>query len=826
MNSRLSNNNNNVDNVKSSNDGDSITKMDSTILGETSTSGTTSFVNQNPANVMRVVSDTPHEHDIVENTMTGSVDQGLSSFMMKPIQIATGSITTQLSGAQLFNFSIGSQLLSNTMWREKVKGFLNVRGTAHVRLQINASPFQAGRIILAYIPQYSSSPDSFRGHIQDLTCITQLPHVEMSFQDTECELEIPYIAPTTHYNLYNGGFDWGTVFCFIYSPLATGSGGSNQVTYTCWQSFSNFELATPVVPQSGLKVGTKGKRDLIKKYRVNATKSNLDGEINEGTGPISSVLSHVSSIASTLYSVPMLAPIAGPTAWISNILAGTASAFGWSKPVIDSQVVRTHENPHTYLASTNEPDSSMSLALIQDNKVSVMPDVNLSGVDEMSINFIKRQKAFIFRFTWSATSLPGHVFSCIVAPNVGASFLPPTPFGAVSQIAPSVLTPISLLASLYTYWRGSLEFTIKLVKTQYHTGRLIVSFSQSGATTISNQDSNYLHREIIDIRDGDEFLVKVPFCSTSMWQPCDSTFGVNGPARLYINILNELVSPETASSSIEVLVEVRGGPDLEFAVPRSANYAPVIIPQSGGEADAMVPDILNCPIGGSSTVMGTTRANQLCIGESSTSVLQLIKRYKKLSTPVLTQNRLAFYPYLWGALFGTGIANGGTNGSMVYDHMGLLASCYAHSRGGIRYRLVRRENIGPVTSFLKTYQPGAFNPFDNSAAPGYEFLNNGDIVTAGLIELNPATTFSPIQDCGTAISVPMYGRTFTRLNRLVYNNTFAMTPVSEDCCMVHPVILSIFGSWASTSIYRCAADDFQFSFWIGVPRIGFVDDGV
>ncbi len=820
MNNRLATNNNS-DNVKSSNDGDSITKIDSTVLGETDKTSTTTFTNQNPTNIMRMVSNEPHSRDLVENTMTGMVDQGLASFMAKPIQIVTGSITTQLGGAQLFNFSIGAQLLANTMWAEKVKGFLNVRGTAHIKLQINASPFQAGRLILAYIPQYSNNTLTYAGHIQDLMCITQLPHVEMTFQDTECELEIPYIAPTTHYNIYNGGFDWGSVFCFVYSPLATGSGGNNQVTYTCWQSFSEFELATPIVPQSG---GYKnGKKNVIKKYRVNAIKSNLDSEVNEGSGPISSVLSHVSSIASTLYSVPMLSAIAGPTAWATNALSGLASAFGWSKPAIDSQIVRTYDTPHAYMASTNEPDITTSLGLIQDNKVSVMSDVNLSGVDEMSINFIKRQKAFIYKFPWTQTTLPGPLFSFSAVPNVGFVFMASTPIGATSVAVPTTLTPIGLLNSLYTYWRGSLEFTLKITKTQYHTGRLIISFAQSGTSTVTNQQTNYLHREVIDIRDGDEFVIKVPYCATTMWQPCDGTYIVNGPARFYINVLNELVCPETASNSVEILIEVRGGPDLEFAVPRSGNLAPAIIPQSGGEADMTVPMISSGPIGGSSISSGTSRAAELCIGETCTSILQLLKRYKKLAVNnSMANNRLAFYPFYWGGIYGNGVVSGGSTGSLMYDYLGLFASCYAHSRGGVRYKLIRSDGSGPITTTLRQYLPNVYNPFDVSAAAPYEGMGPGPITTPTFQEINPATAFDSGVQCGTSVSVPMYSRTFARLNRLIVNGNANMVPLTEDVCLVHPVFISNTSTFAATPVYRCAADDFQFSFWIGVPRLAWV----
>ncbi len=806
------------------------------VLGGVSTTGTTTFTNQNPTNVVRVVSDTPHSRELVSSSSTGNIDQSISSFLAKPVPINTGFLTpANLAGSLLFKFNVASTMLAQPIWADKLRGFMNVRGTARVRLQVNANPFQAGRLLLAYIPQYVDSPDSFSTHLTSLTPISQLPHVEMSLQDAESELIIPYIAPTTHYNLLTGFYDWGTVFCYIYSPLATGT-GANQAAYTTWLSFDDFEFEVRIVPQSSFSVKTK-KKNIIKKYRVNAIKSNLDSEINEGAGPISSVLSSVSSIAAGLYSIPMLAPIAGPACWATNLASGVASAFGWSKPVFDTPPTRVVQTTHAYNANINEPDLVNNLGLIADNKVSIMPDVNLSGVDEMALDFVKRQKAYFTRVVWNTTTLPGPLYSFPVVPAFFANQNGNTLYGTTEVIKSVDYTPIAFLSSLYQYWRGSVEVTIKVVKTEYHTGRLILAFSpQLAQTSITNSQSNYVHREIIDLRDGYEFVVKVPYCYNSMYMDTDQSLN-DIYTMLQVNVLNELVAPDTCAQSVELLIEVRGGTDMEFQLPRVFNSTPslIITPQSGGDQSDLV---LDNDIGGSTIHDPSRMAAQLCIGESSTSLLQLIKRYSRMrffSGSLAANNTIGIFPYYYGGMKATGVALSGTAGFLTGDRLGAIASCYAHSRGAIRYRVIGDsyysspfvENGGTICK-IKNFDRFVASPFYRITSTPNDISGSVTILTTGgQFDHNnsDALTYDPSQCCGAAGQLPMYNRTFCRINRIFFVNTPGVTLASRapDICKKQLEISTTAQTWtANTDLYRSASDDFHFSFWLGVPTMGYL----
>lgn len=148
--------------------------MATTIVEGTETSGTTTFTNQSPVNVLRVVSDVPHSREIVNSATTGVLSQDVASFLAKPVPVVTGSLTpANLAGTLLFKIDIANTMMAQAIWTDKLRGFLNYRGTAKVRLQLNANPFMAGRLLMAYIPQYIHNARGYTTHLTSLTTITQ-----------------------------------------------------------------------------------------------------------------------------------------------------------------------------------------------------------------------------------------------------------------------------------------------------------------------------------------------------------------------------------------------------------------------------------------------------------------------------------------------------------------------------------------------------------------------------------------------------------------------------------------------------------------------------
>ena len=149
-----------------------------------------------PSNYLSLVNDT-REHSII-------------SFLQRPIRLATFAWTTSsIASASLYTASLPADLIATPVIKEKLAGFLGLRATVKVRVQVNAQRFQQGRLILCYFPMETQfaliQPGRADKTFSKLVGVTQLPHVDLDISsDTEMTLEIPFTMPVSFYDLHQG----------------------------------------------------------------------------------------------------------------------------------------------------------------------------------------------------------------------------------------------------------------------------------------------------------------------------------------------------------------------------------------------------------------------------------------------------------------------------------------------------------------------------------------------------------------------------------------------------------------------------------------------
>jgi hypothetical protein len=123
-----------------------------------------------------------------------------------------------------------------------------------------------------------------------------------------------------------------------------------------------------------------------------------------------------------------------------------------------------------------------------------------------------------------------------------------------------------MLPRWFQYWRGGFRIKFKFVKTEFHSGRLVVGFApapEAGALVpITSGDSYYLHRDLIDIRSNTEYEFTVPYVSIRPYSTILQSIGT-----LSVVILNPLRAPTSVATSVDVLIEVCALPDFEVASP-------------------------------------------------------------------------------------------------------------------------------------------------------------------------------------------------------------------------------------------------------------------
>jgi hypothetical protein len=653
--------------------------------------------------------------------------QNLKSYLSKPQIIASGTLSSTDVASTFGDFSTSAGLFT-TMLSAKLSGVLSVSYTAVITLQVNANRFQQGLYLLSFVPTGGMYEDaqatSWRNMHRFSRCqITQLPHVLHDIScDTSVQLKIPFKSsfPAIPYKTATTLCgDPGRIFLYPYVPLASAS-GSTTAGYTIWIHYENVVLGGHTVPQSG-----DDRRGFKQKKNVDIGTQERDTE-----GPISGVLLKVVKASNILSEIPLLSSVTSPVAWFSSVLARSAQVFGWSKPILATPPGRMLRQPFPYLCNYDAHDGTNSIAVSTDNRVEVMPSFAGCDLDEMSMQFVTSIPSWYITAAWNTAGTAGT--------NITTQFAGVDTY-TVSQTdgttAVNSYLPLKWVSRFFNWYSGGIIIKLHIAKTEFHSGRLLFWFtpfeSLLGNVNTSHATTSYVHKQILDIRETNEFLIEIPFVSITPWRPTTGT-GTNF-GRWGINILDPLVAPATVSSFVSIVVEVAGSQDLIFSSPRSftEGYVVPFALQSGGEQSENRPCLSTV-----STIGGTTEntidhsKESCCVGESISNFRVLLKRGGFMNSisnsEISSGTRITIVPRAFTAMTGQAAANPVVvqRCNDIFSH---LSSVYAMNRGGVRLKLVpsmthvatnymtqlemRNSNSSDLPLPISTSGPGFFNNY-------------------------------------------------------------------------------------------------------------------
>jgi hypothetical protein len=768
-------------------------------------SATTNIVNDAEVVHAKINKHVFMDNGLASNT-TNSPEQTIKSFLAKPYPIQQGLLSTTDNSGTFAYFDPISSVLTQSIYKNKIDGHLGFKATIIVRLQINAERFQQGRYILAFLPfntaTYTSGSSYAKLHTVNLTTVTQLPHVEIDLNcDTEAVLEIPYVSPTSHYSIIDQNFSVGSVFLYPYIALSTGSSGSTSCEYTLWVSYKDVELAGPTVHQGNFEFQA-GKQQSTQRGR-NATEIERD---SVGAGPISQSLYNVSAATDILSEIPFLSSIAKPVSWFTDIVSRTASIFGWSNPIDLSPVQRMVQTIFPYSNNCDAVDESMPISLFSKNLVEPYSGFAGTDIDEMAIDFIKTIPAYVSSFNFTTASAANAVLYTNILDAAGQKTS-----GSDGTNTYYVHTPVSFLANQFQLYRGSLKLTFKCAKTEFHSGRLLIAYApytNTQPTAPSLADTTYLHREIIDLRMGNEFSFVLPYASVVPFR--DISSGISAYGVVWVYVLNELVAPASVSSTVTFVVEASAASDMEFAVPRNHSlntYVPAVI-QSNFEfqMDSSFSNscsIIDKNIGSATLVDDGFSSDRLCVGERIMSILSLLKKSDSNGYVPVATTGLYIFPYFAQASSST-VTN--TNG----DNYSLWSAVYGLSRGGVRIRVpMTNSTSNIITTYLgwvsSTYAPTA--PI-TTIGPSFDSTHS--------LKVTQSIAFRS----GAEVQVPQYSKYPVRVNTS-YTNYGNSTYLSTLLTSV-PIVLAVTmaTNFTPLRVERAVADDFQFGYFIStVPSL-------
>jgi hypothetical protein len=723
-------------------------------------------------------------------------------FLRKPTRIATGSLTTS-DTTKLFEVDPWySQIVG--IKANKLLGVGLMRADIVVRIEINAIRFQAGRYILAFMPSGGQSSNGwqpfYRMHTANLTTITQLPHVEIDVgTQTHASLVIPYTAVRPFLPTKQTISFYGTLFLVPYVALIS-SATETTAAYSVWANFENIELSAPAIPQSGYSL-TPSRQEQNK----------------AGTGPISGIAAKIAKTANIFGEIPLLtAPMMG-VSWMADVVKRSATVWGFSKPTILSPPNRLVYDIMPYQATADQSTTAQPLSVSGGNESVIHTGVSTTSADELSIDFIKTKGAYVRRFNWTTSDVADTILASI---NHRLSDFHVTVGKGEAQ------APVCFLGNQFQFWRGGIKLRFKMVKTEFHSGRIMVAYTPAFDGAVPSwtaAESEYLYREIIDVRTCCEFEVSLPFIQPDPWLDGLAVAGV-----LQVTVIDQLVAPDTVSATIPIVVEVCGCDDLEFAVPSTLihePYAPAVA-MSGYEI---------CPpiVLGSSTTQSEVSA--ATTGEKITSLRQMLKITQYLSSSdeyisMSVSNADNFHVVIFPADLAPVFQDTSNSDALIRSYQfadlyTLYSCCYLFSNGGFNVRAIDFNNVTNRTYLVGFSQNGLTNSGYSKASTSVVETDSGRSSTRRTIRLLTSTKTNPVVD----VFVPHYNRRVARISHAQFTGHSTRTAATSGGS--HPFVsigirTAIGGETGQLWwVARPVADDANLSVWLGVPPVVLITTG-
>lgn len=777
------------------------------------TSGTTSTTVDGETTIAKMVDYVPLNRGVLDNAVTTS-SQEVKDFLAKPIIITSGVLaTTDAASTWKYEVVIPQSLLyGNLMWWRKIEGNFAFRGTLHLTLQVNGTKFQQGLYIMAWVPSGGAQNEEkwSRMHANTLTQVSQLPHVELDVScDTEATLIIPHVTANgwaaldlTNLSMFGNN---GRVIMLPYVPLQV-STGSTTANYTIIGHWEDVELAMPINPQSG-RAGTRSK--VSRKIRPSEAEQN-----SAGIGSFSSGLARVATAAGFLSNVPLLSSIAGNVKWAAELASRSAKSFGWSKPHIAAVTGTIVQSIVPKYTNADTADSATKMGFFDGNEVEDLPGFAGSDLDEMNLSYIASISGYFNYLSWSSSAATGTLlYGMVVSPR---SFYTTT---VKSGTTLTHLTPVSFVSSLFALYRGSIKLTFKLVKTEFHSGRLMLAFhpfdqnvSPSFATG-SYANANYVHRQIIDVRDGNEFSFIIPYTSLTTYRHTAGSEAIYG--RLYLWVMNPLVAPSAVPASIGIIMEAAAGPDFEWAQQAdiSGMMTQTWTPQSGRNDCEIVSGVL-----GNASLNHSDAGARLCIGERVMSMRTLVKRFNRLlfqasHTPSAF---FCFRPFEANISYiDTAVAHDAAD--YWPDMYTICCGIYALSRGGVRVKLINND-ASPTNSVETISTTGAMNIFTDR---NFEWYPTVPWINSGFKAGSPSIVTNLQHTGAIELEFPYYCRTPVTSNADICQSAGTGNGMyySPKGSVPHTICYTWFKTTPTTTptVMRAVSEDHSFGLFVSIP---------
>lgn len=768
--------------------------------------------------------------------------EGLAGFFERPRALPAIAWSTSLGMPTImypWTTYISSPVVAN-----KLKNYLGWRGTLHVKIMCSVQPQVYGSMRFEYYP--FSSLKNTPAVTAPISLFTPYPP-NAKWLNPAVPTAIEFVCPFFYPNpwcttvadkdpLFLNTDKLGTLVAVVASPLQKVDGlspGTVDIQVYAWME--NMEL-------------------------MGATYAYQSAPAEYRKGPLSTIASSVSNVASKLSDWPVIGPFARATEIGSTAIGAIAAIFGFSRPANINDPIINVLKTSSHLATVVGNDAVDKLTADPQQEVSIDPrTVGLSGEEMSSIRHMASQESVIKAFYVQTTHTTGQFLAqWYVAPMM-------CPWPSAVQLHP---THLAWAAAPFAYWTGTLVYRFRVVSSPFQRGRLFVFFDPGCGVMTTSPDYS--------TANADDMLQQTRYCILDFAVDTDVEFSVgwaqpyNWASNATSFIQNELaptggmgyqtngmmsvfvdspLSSPSAAASVYVIVTVRAGEDFQVAVPQMRKnedfyyQGDLVATTPTGQGSVAAKSCSLYPSHLDASALALTH-----IGERIESMRAMSKRYVFLGSiqlpPAVTAASRAYRADSWGVAsapilnwgseassgsWSLNTQNGGYNITRN-SYAAWWASTHAGYRGGFRYKIFHNIPRNVRAIFVITTNPtsnvrstGArASSFVNSATEGLPVTTTEANRFVSQISGNGATVIDASQTSSFEFEVPHQHR------ELFFYSTptqFGSTPAAmandteRGRFYIHlvtgpdytPVGLDI-------QVWQAAAEDFAPFYYVCPPR--------
>lgn len=751
--------------------------------------------------------------------------QDLKQYLSRPTLLARGSVATSPQG--LFNSAMSYSTISSFIpgFVDRLRGARGFRADLVFTIEHNANPFHQGLLVAGF--QYGSGQF---WRVLRPSMVTHVPHVRLDLAtNTRAVLRVPYLSEFEYWGSSDSeiGLSMG-LFALIQvlpTPTLTNSATPVWKLYLQLENvevFGRVPVLTPsfIVPQSGVAATMPG--------RASVAEAEL-----KANGSFSGVLRAAAALPAAVGSwMPSLAPFTGTATWFLNCASKAASAFGFSKPVDSSSVVRQIRYPNWCEGNIDIAAPSAAVGAFLGNSVSISPALGGTDLDEMAFDTILTRYSQIFRGSMATTNSHGE---CLYASHVCLAhmwFRSPgvatnggnisIPRGSTTQFA-VIPSTLMYFGQNFRLWHGGFKYRVSFAKSKFHTGRVMFSFipnyrqipntsryfdaaSEGGPVpaefSLDLQPSQYT--KVFDLKDDSVFEFEIPYIAPVSHLGYNDSMGF-----VSMQVLDPLINNGESAPSISFIVEVAALPGFYFAgisqpgQPVCAdNVQPAIEFQSG--------------VGASSR-----DASQFSVGEKFMSAKQLAMypTWNRVDTAngALVSGTVPPWPSVasWGP--GTTALAVDASKAFAFSRAGLVAQCYAYAVGSTLLTIDRAGfSAGSRVAVIQTRADNGLPPAASTVPSQYVArLTDPNLVCSRLSPVSGGGTYLlPMLCGGPRFRVGDFNTDTAARDFTMATNTYTTT--SNTCKVLYNITVN--NTSGATIIWNyatSAADDARCAAYIG-----------